>query len=239
MEVKMKKLVVAICVVLLLSVSIQGQVQTLKPQKLTTKALLLHRLWVKVLCMNKWNDNTVANSAMVVLKEKNQSGAVISDAKVVVNGRLLAFNAGIQTYMGNIGLLRKGQKVPIKIKTKDGRKVTGWVKATYFVKIVAPSPFTPFLHTAPIPVHWKFNDGATYLIVFKILRGETQLFSTDVNGSVYTINLGALGFKVNPPEVLRSRVISPWTEDYVLTGPVAVGSKAQFFTSATVSIKIQ
>jgi hypothetical protein len=32
-------------------------------------------------------------------------------------------------------------------------------------------------------------------------------------------------------------VISPWTEKYHFLGPIAPGSKGQFFTNATVSIR--
>jgi hypothetical protein len=176
---------------------------------------------------------------MVVLRERNQSGSVLNNAKVTVNGQMLSFNSSINEYKGNIGSLSQGQKVPVKIKTREGREISGHVQATYFVTISSPKPFTQFSIFMPIPIKWKFSNGNIYQIVFKILRGETQLFSTDVNGSSYTINPKAPRPNIPFIDFNRARVISPWTERYHFIGPFASGSKGQFFTSATVSIRFK
>ena len=237
----MKKYTGIICVLLLVGIVLQSQ--TLKTKPATKDLTLLSKIWVKVLCMNKWNDGRVNNTAMVVLKENNQSGRVINNAVVTVNGQMLSFDSSISSYNGNIGSLSQGQKVPIKITTGRKPEISGYVQASYFVTITSPKPFVQFPVPGPKPVKdsvtvkWKFSNNMVYLVVFKILRGETQLFSTDVNGSSFTINFKTLGLKVPPGDVIRARVISPWTEKYNIVGPIAPGSKGQFFTSATVSIR--
>jgi hypothetical protein len=243
MEVNMKKYVGIISIFLLVGIFLQSQTLQTKPP--TKKLVMLSKIYVKVLCMNKWDDGRVTNTAMVVLREGNQSGPVINNASVMVNGRTLSFNTSINEYMGNIGTLTQGQKVPISIKTRDKRNISGYVQASYFVRITSPRPFVPLpiLSLRPvkgsITVKWIFSNGGIYLVVFKILRGETQLFSTDVNGSSYTINLKALGLKVLPTDGIKARVISPWTDNFHFVGLVAPGSKGQFFTSATVSIRLR
>lgn len=237
----MKKYAGIICILLLMGIVLQSQ--TLKTKPATKDLTLLSKIWVKVLCMNKWDDGKVNNIAMVVLKENNQSGPAINNAEVMVNGHKLRFNSSISEYEGNIGSLYQGQKVPFKITTKRKTEISGYVQASYFVTIISPKPFAQFPVVSPEPVKdsitvkWKFSNNMVYLVVFKILRGETQLFSTDVNGSSYTINLKTLGLKVPPGDVIRARVISPWTEKYHFIGPIDPRSKGQFVTSATVSIR--
>lgn len=232
----MRKFAAIAWIFLLFGCLVYSQTLELKPS--TKRLIIAKKIWVKALCMNKWIDNNVTNSAMVVLKENNQSGQVINDAKVMVNGQMLSFNGSIQEYMGNIGSLSQGQKVGINIKTRDGREVSGYVQVSSFVSISTPTPFAVFSIPSPIPVKWKFSNRKIYQIVFKILKGEIQLFSTDVNGSAYIINLKALGLKVLPGELIRARVISPWSENYHFTGPIATGCKGHFFTSATVTIRV-
>lgn len=184
----------------------------------------------------------VSNQAIVTLKERNSTGTPITGALVTVNGRTLSFNNSIREYLGNIGNITPGQKVPFSIKTKDKRQLSGYVVASYFVAIVKPRPNTLFAANKPIKVDWKFNPGATHLVVFKILRGNTQMFSTDVNGNSYTINLMAPAMgrlsRLVPAEI-NAKVISPWTEKYKITGTYAPGSKGQFFSSATVTIRLK
>lgn len=239
----MKKYAGIISIFLLVGIFLQSHTLQTKPP--ARKFVKLSNIWVKVLCMNKWDDGRVTNTAMVVLREGNQSGPVINNASVTVNGRTLSFNTSINEYTGNIGTLTQGQKVPVSIKAMDGRKIAGYVQATYFVRITSPKPFAQFPILSPRPVKgsitvkWIFSNGGIYLVVFKVLRGETQLFSTDVNGSSYTIKLKALGLKILPTGGIKARVISPWTEIFHFGGSFAPGSKGQFFTSATVSIRLR
>jgi hypothetical protein len=233
----MKKNAGIICILLMMGIFLQSQ--TLKTKPVEKRLTLVGKIWVKVLCMNKWDDGNVTNTAMVVVKERNQSGPVINNARVEVNGRLLTYNAGISEYKGNIGNITTGQKVPFVINTKDGRKVTGYVEASYFVIITTPKPLAQFSLLDPIPVKWKFSNNRTYLVVFKILQGESELFSTDVNGSSYIIRQRGSGLKRPLSNVIRARVISPWTDRYHFDGAFAAGSKGQFFTSATISIRIK
>jgi hypothetical protein len=238
----MKKYTSIICILLLVGIVLQSQ--TLKTKPAAKDLTMLSKIWVKVLCINEWNDGKVNNKAMVVLKENNQTGPAINNAVVTVNGQMLSFDSSISSYMGNIGSLSQGQKVPIKINIGRKTEISGYVQASYFVTITSPKPYAqfPVLGHEPsvkdsVTVKWKFSNNRVYLVVFKILRGETQLFSTDVNGSSYTINFKTLGLRIPPSDVIRARVISPWTEKYNFIGPIAPGSKGQFFTSATVSIR--
>ena len=240
----MKKYIGIICILLLVGIVLQSQ--TLKTKPTAKDLTLLSKIWVKVLCKNEWNDGRVNNTAMVILKENNQSGPVINNAAVRVNGQILSFNNSISEYVGNIGSLSQGQKVPIKINIGRKTEISGYVQASYFVTITSPKPYAQFpvlgLESSvkdSITVKWKFSNNMIYLVVFKILRGETQLFSTDVNGSSYSINLKALGLKILPTGDIRARVISPWTDKFNFVGPVAPGSRGQFYTSATVSIRLR
>lgn len=236
----MKKITAVICIVLLTAVLMQAQAVKRKPA--VSGIAILTKLYVKVLVMHKWENGRAANSAIVTLKEGSFSGAAINNAVVTVNGRGLTFNNSIREYSGNIGRVTPGQKVQFSVKTKDKREVSGHVVASYFVSIVKPLPNTLFSASKPIKVEWKFNPGATHLVVFKILRGNTQMFSTDVSGNSYTINLvgpGALRLPRVLPAEINARVISPWDENYKLTGPYAMGSKGQFFASATVKIRLK
>ncbi len=218
------------------------QGQMVKPKPGVRGLTLLPKIFIKVLVMNKWNNGMAVNSAIVSLKNGSSGGTAINNAVVMVNGRSLSFIASIQEYSGSIGSVTPGQKVQFNVKTKDKRELSGYVVASYFVSIVNPRPNTTFNMAKPIKVDWKFNPGATYLVVFKILKGETQLFSTDVNGNSYTINLAGPGGIRLPgliPSEINARVISPWTEKYKIIGTYAAGSKGQFFASANVTIRLK
>lgn len=236
----MKRLTAIICIVLLMTVFLQAQMVKKKPA--VPGRLLLAKLYAKVLVMNKWENGVAVNSAIVTLKNGSSAGSPINKAVVMVNGQRLSFNMSIREYSGNIGRVTPGQKVPFSIKTTDKRELSGHVVASFFVFIVSPKPNTLFSASKPIKVDWKFNPGATHLVVFKILRGSTQMFSTDVNGNSYTINLAgprALRLPGLLPSEIKAQVISPWTQKYKMIGPYAAGSKGQFFASATVTIRLK
>lgn len=231
----MRKSYVIVSIVLLVGIVMQAQV--FKGKNVATPHLL-NKIWIKVLCMNKWIDGRVYNTSLVNLRENSQTGSVIRDAKVMVNGSMLTFNSGIQEYSGNIGALSPGQKIQIKISTPDGRIISGYVKAAYFVSITKPTPFASSLPDKPIPVKWRFSNSLVYQVVFKILKNESPLFSTDINGSSYFINLGGIRLPVLSGDTIKAQVISPWSDVHHFLGPIAPGSKGQFFTSAAVSIRI-
>ena len=233
----MKKFLIFIFTFVLFFSLIQSQsIKKITPKK---PFKLLTKYYVKVLCMNKWKNGSISNSAMVVLKKMSSTGPVINDAKVVVNNKLLTFNSSINEYMGNIGNVNPGNAIYLKIKFKNGDVINGKVLAKYFIKIIHPTKFQDFKKTDTIRVAWRFSDGGIYPIVLTILKGSTQLYTLSVPGGLtHSLVLSALALPISAGDVIDISVISPWVSVFNFSGPYAAGSKGDFFSRATVSVKI-
>ena len=239
-----KKSIIWVCVCILAGAGLWAQTKAKPIGMPLTADRLVVRPWVKTLLMHNWSNGVTGFSAMVVVKRGSSAGPVIRNARVEVNGVMLPFTASTQSYFRGIGTVSPGNKVSVRVRTRTGEVVKGWVRCGPAARITRPPAGATVSvggrlrpHLRRRLVEWAFSDGNTYLVVFKILKSQTELFSTDVNGSRYFLNLAAMGVSVVPGDVIEARVISPWSDIHEYVG-AASGSEGHYFSSAWVPLRV-
>ncbi len=161
---------------------------------------------------------------------------MLSDATVEVNGRNLAFDEKTQTYRGDIGEVEQWQEIPIRIKATDNRKVTGHVGVVFMVEFANPKPKEAVPMSGPFPVSWKYSESSMHTVDLEVSAGEGKPVGIEVRGNNTLIDLKKLGIKIKEGESLHLRVFPPWTSNFEFSGNLTRRSKAQFITSATLTL---
>jgi hypothetical protein len=118
------------------------------------------RIHVYCECHNRWINGRIENFASVELRSGTSFGPVLSEATVEVNGRKLAFDDQTQTYSGDINRVEQWQEIPIRIQTRDGRKVRGHVAVVFMVQFTEPKPSARVSTDRGFPVSWKYSEGS-------------------------------------------------------------------------------
>jgi hypothetical protein len=196
------------------------------------------RVHVYCECHNRWINGETENFALVELRDGTSFGSVIRGASVEVNGKKLPFDEKTQTYEGDIGIVEQWQEIPIRIQTKDNRKVSGHVVVVFMVRFTEPklSAAVP-LHEA-FPLAWQYSEGSMHTVDMEIFTDEGEPVGIEVRGNHTTVDLKALGIKVDSAKRLHFRVLPPWTSNYEFSGNLTRRSKAHFITSATVTVRL-
>jgi hypothetical protein len=188
-------------------------------------------------CHNSWTNGRVENFANVELRDGTSFGSVLFDATVEVNGQKLAFDDDTQTYKGSIGQVEQWQEIPIRIQTRDNRKVRGHVVVVFMVRFIEQQPFATVPLGKMLPVAWEYSEGSMHTVDLEIHTDEGEPVGLEVRGNHTSLNLERLGLKINRGERINLRVLPPWTSNYEFSGNLTRRSKAHFITSATLTLR--
>ncbi len=196
------------------------------------------RVHVYCECYNSWTNGRVENFAHVELRDGTSFGPVLFDATVEVNGQKLAFDDDTQTYKGDIGKMEQWQEIPIRIQTRDSRKVQGHVGVVFMVQFTKPQPFATVPLDKTLPVTWEYSEGSMHTVDLEIHRGEGEPVGLEVRGNHMTVNFNKLGIEIKRGESLQLRVLPPWTSNFEFSGNLTRRSKVYFITSASLTVRL-
>lgn len=132
------------------------------------------RVHVYCECHNEWTNGNVENFAQVELRDETSFGPVLLDATVEVNGQRLAFDDDTQTYKGAIGKVEQWQEIPIRIQTRDNRKVLGHVVVVFVVQFTDPKVRATVPSSQVLPVSWKYSEGSMHTVDLEIFGNEEE-----------------------------------------------------------------
>lgn len=199
---------------------------------------LSHRIHVYCECYNNWINGSVENFAHVDLRNGTSFGPVLFDATVEVNGQKLAFDEQTQTYRGDIGRVEQWQEIPIRIQTRDNRKVKGHVGVVFMVKFTQPKSLATVPSSGAFPVSWEYSERSMHTVDLEISRDEDEPVEIEVRGNHTSVDLSKMGIKAKGNERVHLRVLPPWTSNYEFSGNLTRRSKAYFITSATLTVRL-
>lgn len=178
------------------------------------------------------------NQAEVELRDGTSFGSVLANSRVEVNDFSLAFNENTQTYQGLIGKLEQWQRIPIFIQVQDGRKVSGYIAVVYLVSFVEPEPHTKVPASLQLPLEWEYSEGSMHTVDLIILKNGAELRNYEIVGNSTMVNFKRLGVNLNKGDVINIEVHPPWTSNYELHGDITKKSRAEFVTTAAISVRI-
>ena len=196
------------------------------------------RIHVYCECYNSWINGHVENFAHVDLRDGTSFGPVLFDATVEVNGQKLAFDDQTQTYKGDIGNAEQWQEIPIRIQTRDSRKVRGHVVAVFMVQFIKPKPLATVASGGVLPVSWQYSEGSMHTVDLEIFGDEDEPVGIEVRGNHTSVDFQQLGLEVKGGERIHFRVLPPWTSNFEFSGNLTRRSKAYFITSATLTVRL-
>ena len=196
------------------------------------------RVHVYCECHNEWTNGNVENFAQVELRDETSFGPVLLDATVEVNGQRLAFDDDTQTYKGAIGKVEQWQEIPIRIQTRDNRKVLGHVVVVFMVQFTDPKVWATVPSSQVLPVSWKYSEGSMHTVDLEIFGNEEEPVGIEVRGNHTSLNLESLGLSIVKGESINLRVLPPWTSNFEFSGNLTRRSKAYFITSATLTVRL-
>jgi hypothetical protein len=195
-------------------------------------------LHVYALCQNEWVNGNVNNHAEVELRDGASFGPVIADADVSVNGIGLSFDRKKQAYAGDVGKLEQWQRIPIRIETRDGRSIEGYVGVVFMVEFVKPSPWAAATAAHPLPLRWAYSEGSMHTVELLAWKENVETLSQEVAGNSTTFDIRRVSPNLQAGDVVHFQVVPFRTGDYEFKGNTTKRSKAEFFTTAVVSVKI-
>jgi hypothetical protein len=175
---------------------------------------------------------------MVDLRDGTSFGPVLLDATVEVNGQELAFDDETQVYKGDIGKVEQWQEIPIRIQTRDSRKVGGHVVTVFMVQFIKPKPLATVPTSGVLPVSWQYSEGSIHTVDLEVFGDEEEPVGIEVRGNHTTVDLNKLGIKIRGGESIHLRVLPPWTSNFEFSGNLTRRSKAYFITSATLTVRL-
>jgi hypothetical protein len=196
------------------------------------------RLHVYCECHNTWINGDIENYASVELRSGTSFGPVLLDATIEVNEQKLIYDEETQTYRGDIGKVKQWQEIPIRIQTRDNRKMKGHVVAVFMVQFKEPQAGAIVPSTGAFPVSWKYSEGSMHTVDLEIFSNNKEPVGMEVRGNHTTVDLGKLGIGINRSENLHLRVLPPWTSNFEFSGNLTRRSKAHFITSATLAVRV-
>ncbi len=212
--------------------------KSLIPNNHTYVSSMSKPIHVYCLCQNQWVNGQVKNLAEVELRDGTSFGPVVADADVLVNGKRLAFDWDTQAYEGSMGKVEQWQRIPIKIATRDGRTITGYVAVVFLVEFVIPRPWTEVPPSLPLPLKWEYSEGSMHTVVLVIRKDDEELRSFEIPGNSTTIDFRQLRANLQKDDVVHIQIYPPWTSNYDFQGYTTKRSKAEFVTTAVISVKI-
>jgi len=225
--------------ILLLSILwIALPMKSLKPENHTYVSSISKPIHVYCLCQNQWVNGQVKNLAEVELRDGTSFGPVIANAEVLVNGQRLSFDQDAQIYQGSLGKVEQWQRIPINITTHDGRTITGYVAVVFLVKFVEPRPWAEVPLSLPLPVKWEYSEGSMHTVDLLIRKDDEDLRSLEIPGNSTTLDFKQLRTNLKEDDVVHIQVYPFRTSNYEFEGHTTQRSKAEFFSTAVVSVKI-
>jgi hypothetical protein len=192
---------------------------------------------VYVLCENHWENGRVINQADVDVRDGTSFGPAISDAAVSVNEHDLSFDQDTRTYRGIIGDIEQWQRIPILIRSRDKRVIRGHIVVVFMVKIVQPAPWSSIPPSLQLPVKWEYSEGSMHTVDLVVKKNAEDLRSYEISGNSTTINFKKLGTNFQRSDVIRIQIKPFWTSNYEFEGYTTKRSKAEFVTTAVLSVK--
>ena len=204
-----------------------------------TQGEISKRVHVYCECFNRWNNGSVENFAQVELRDGTSFGPVLLGATVEVNGLEMAFDDETQTYRGDIGKVEQWQEIPIRIQTRDNRKIRGHVVVAFMVQFVKPKPLESVTSSNAFPVSWEYSEGSMHTVDLEVYSEEKQPVGIEVRGNHTSLDLKELGIDISEGKNFHLRVLPPWTSNHEFSGNLTRRSKAYFITSATLTLKLE
>jgi hypothetical protein len=192
---------------------------------------------VYCLCQNQWHNGRITNLAEVDVRRKTSFGPAIQDAVVSVNEQRLTFDRSRGTYHGDIGNLEQWQRIPMLIKTPDDQSVRGYLAVVYMVRVTRPAPWSPTPPSLEIPVTWEYSEGSMHTVDLVVTKGGKELRSFAVSGNSFTINGKTLGVNFLQGDEIQVHIHPPWTSNFEFKGFTTRRSKAEFVTTAVLSVR--
>lgn len=229
----MKKALVFILSLLFISLAVNSRSPEAYPK---TGSFPLQRLHVNCLCTNDWIDGHVKNEAEMELRESAANGPLLGNASVKVNDHELIFIEDKQIYRGNIGIIEQWQKIPIHIKTQDGRKVDGYVAVVFMVRFHEPKPFSHVPASHMLPLRWDYSEGSMHTVELLVIKDDVELKALEVPGNTITLNFKRLGLPLTKGDTFRLLVLPFWTSNSELKGSLTNSSGAHFISRASLTI---
>lgn len=195
-------------------------------------------LHVYCLCQNQWVNGQVTNHAEVELRDGTSFGPVITDAEVSVNEQRLSFDQDAQSYQGSIGEVEQWQRIPISIRTRDGRTIRGYAAVVFLVEFAEPIPWAEASLSHPLPLKWEYSEGSMHTVDLLAWKENEEPQSHEVAGNSTTIDLRRISTNLRNGDVVHIQVLPFRTSNYELDGYITKRSKAEFLTTAVISVKI-
>jgi len=195
-------------------------------------------IYVYCLVQNQWVNGQVENLAEVELRDGRTSGPVIAAADVEVNGHKLRFDPDTSAFRGTIGEIEQWQRIPLDIHTRDGRAITGYVAVVFLVEFVEPGPWAEVPLSLPLPVKWEYSEKSMHTVDLVVWKDDEELSSTEVRGNSTSVDFSELRSSLEQDDVVHIQIYPPRTSNYEFEGNTTRRSKAEYVTTAVISVKI-